>query len=251
MAARSGLLLMVLCLGLGFGVQAQKSKEHVQQVWTGYFNQARLSDKWGLWLDLHLRSKEDFVSDVSQFIGRLGLMYYLNDQTKITAGYAFVNHFPAENHPDISMPEHRPWQQIQWHSRFSNLRMMQWFRLEERYRRKIKDNDELASGYNFNWRMRYNIFLAFPLSKKKFAKNTLSWVVNNEVMINAGKQIVNNYFDQNRFFTGLVFHINDHDQLQFGYMNVFQQLAAGNKYRNTDAIRVFYFQNLDLRNKAH
>jgi hypothetical protein len=35
-----------------------------------------------------------------------------------------------------------------------------------------------------------------------------------------------------------------------GYMNLFQQLGAGNKYRSINAIRLFYFQNLDLRKKG-
>jgi hypothetical protein len=32
-------------------------------------------------------------------------------------------------------------------------------------------------------------------------------------------------------------------------MNVFQQLAAGNSYKNIHAIRLFYLHNLDLRKK--
>jgi len=42
---------------------------------------------------------------------------------------------------------------------------------------------------------------------------------------------------------------NKHDQLQFGYMNVFQQLAAGNQYKSVSAARLLYFHNLDLRKK--
>jgi hypothetical protein len=229
-------------------VDAQtKQTTHVQQVWTAYFNQTRFSNKWGAWADLHLRTKEDFFTNFSQSIIRLGLTYYLNDDAKVTAGYAWVNHFPADNHRNISQPEHRPWQQLQWHSRNPKLRLMQWFRLEERYRRKILNNDQLASGYNFNFRLRYNFFSQFPLSKKRFQPNTLSFVVNDEVHINFGKQIVNNYFDQNRFFLGFAYHINKTDNVQFGYMNLFQQLAAGNQYRSIHAARVFYFHNLDLR----
>jgi hypothetical protein len=127
---------------------------------------------------------------------------------------------------------------------------MQWFRIEERWRRKILNDDELADGYNFNFRFRYNFFSQFPLSKKRFQPGTLSFVVNDEVHINAGKQIVNNYFDQNRFFLGFNFHVNKHDNLQFGYMNLFQQLAAGNRYRSNHVARIFYFHNLDLR-KTH
>jgi hypothetical protein len=168
------------------------------------FNQTRFSNKWGTWTDIHLRTKEDFVSDLSQSIFRFGLTYYLNDDTKLTAGYAYVSHYPADNHKNVTMPEHRPWQQIQWHSKYSKLRLMQWFRLEERFRRKIKDDDELAEGYNFNFRFRYNFFFMVPLSKKRFEPKTLSFVVNDEVHINFGKEIVYNYFDQNRFFLDLL-----------------------------------------------
>lgn len=230
-------------------VQAQKSTEQVQQIWAGYFNQTRFSNKWGMWAEVQLRTKEDFVTDFSQAILRAGLTYYLNNDTKLTAGYAFINFFPADNHANISQPEHRPWQQLQWHTKYQKLRLMQWIRLEERFRHKIKDNDNLADGYNFNWRIRYNLLGMFPLSKKAFAPKTLSLVLNDEVHVNFGKQIVYNYFDQNRAFAGFAYHTNSHDNIQFGYMNVFQQLAAGNKYRSIHTIRVSYFHNLDARRK--
>ena len=204
-------ILIILLVVINSTLMAQtKTITDVEQVWLGYFNQTRFSNKWGMWVDLHLRTKEDFFNDLSTGIIRLGLTYYLNDDTKLTAGYAYVNHFPADNHKNVSQPEHRPWQQVQWHSRFPNLRLMQWFRLEERFRRKILNDDELADGYGFNFRFRYN-------------------------------------FDQNRFFLGFNYHINKHDNLQFGYMNLFQQLAAGNQYKSIHAARIFYFHNLDLR----
>ena len=227
-----------------------KQTETVQQIWVAYLNQTRFSNKWGIWTDIHLRTKEDFVSDLSQSILRFGLTYYLNDDTKLTAGYAYVSHYPADNHKNVTMPEHRPWQQLQWHSKYSKLRLMQWFRLEERFRRKVLNDDELAEGYNFNFRFRYNFFFMVPLSKKRFQPKSLSFVVNDEVHINFGKEIVYNYFDQNRFFLGFAYHVNKHDNLQFGYMNVFQQLAAGNKYKSIHVPRVFYFHNLDLRKKS-
>lgn len=228
---------------------AQKQTTHFQQTWIGYFNQTRFSDKWGLWVDAHLRTKEDFFTNFSQAIGRAGLTYYVNDHFKFTAGYAYINHFPQDNHKEISQPEHRPWQQVQWHQRAPKLRIMQWVRLEERFRRKILNDESLAEGYNFNYKLRYNFFLNLPLSEKAFAPKSLSFVVNDEVHINFGKEITYNYFDQNRFFLGFNYHLNQHENIQFGYMNLFQQLAAGNRYRNLHTMRVFYFQNLDLRKK--
>jgi hypothetical protein len=226
-----------------------KQKEQVEQIWAGYFNQMRFSNRWGVWLEGQLRSKEDFVSDLSQAIARVGLTYYLNDATKLTTGYAFVNHFPAAGHEDISQPEHRGWQQLQWHTKYSRVRTMQWFRLEERYRRKVLNNETLADGYNFNFRARYNFLLQVPLSAT-IQKGSFSAIANNEVHVNFGKEIVNNYFDQNRFFVGLAYHTNAQDNFQFGYMNIFQQLPSGNRYRTTHTIRLYYFHNLDLRKKA-
>jgi hypothetical protein len=231
-------------------VFSQKQTTHVQQIWLAYFNQTRFSDKWGLWADFHLRTKEDFTDDLSSGIARVGLTYYLNDNTKLTAGYSYVNHFPADNHADISRPEHRPWQQVQWHTKYPKVRLMQYLRLEERYRRKVVSNDQLGDGYNFNYRLRYNFFFNVPLSRKAFAPKTLSFIANDEVHVNFGEEVVYNYFDQNRLFLGLGYHLNAHDHLQFGYMNVFQQLAAGNRYRTTHVIRLFYIHNLDLRKKA-
>ncbi len=229
--------------------QQTKQTEHINRMWFAYFNQTRFSDKWGMWADLHLRTKENFVEDLSQSIIRLGLTYYITDNTKFTLGYAYVNDFPADNHKNISVPEHRPWQQLQWHTKYGKKRMMQWFRLEERYKRKVLNDDELADGYSFNFRLRYNIWYEIPLSKKGIVPNSFSFIVNDEVHINFGKQIVNNYFDQNRFFLGLKYQTGEHSNLQVGYMKLFQQLAAGNKYRDINAIRFFFFQNLDLRKK--
>src|SRR6187401_1076840 len=87
--------------------QVSKTKEYVEQVWLGYFNQTRFNKRWGAWVDVHIRTKENFFDSLSQFIFRPGLTYYIDDKTKLTLGYAFVNHFPADSHAEISQPEHR------------------------------------------------------------------------------------------------------------------------------------------------
>lgn len=228
---------------------SQKQTSHVQQVWLAYANQTRFSDKWGLWADFHARTKEEFFDNLSSTIARVGLTYYLNDNAKLTAGYAYINHFPADNHANISRPEHRPWLQLQWHTSYPKIRLMQWIRLEERFRRKVLSHDELDEGYNFNYRLRYNFFVTGPLNKNAFAKGTFSWILNDELHVNFGEEVIYNYFDQNRFFAGFGYHVNAHDNLQFGYMNVFLQLAAGNRYRNIHGVRLSYFHNMDLRKK--
>ena len=129
-------VIFLLTLVSRIGNAQTKHTEYFQQVWLGYFNQTRFSNKFGMWTDLHLRTKDNFFEELSQTIVRAGLTYYLNNDAKLTAGYAYVTHYPADNHENVSQPEHRPWQQLQWHTRYPKLKLMQWFRLEERWRRK-------------------------------------------------------------------------------------------------------------------
>lgn len=246
---KSKFLIIVLFILAGAEAYAQtKQTTRQQQIWTGYFNQTRFSKRWGAWFDLQLRTKDDFVNELSQLLIRPGITYYLNDATKLTAGYAYIRIYPADNHPDVTQPEHRIWQQIQWHTKYSRVRTMQWLRLEERYRRKIGADSTLAEGYLFTWRLRYNFLLQVPLNRQAPSRG-FSFIANDEAHVGFGKNVVNNYFDQNRFFLGLAWHLNPSDNLQFGYLNVFQQLPAGNRYRAIHGARVFYFHNLDLRNK--
>lgn len=248
---KSVVLFVALCMA--FHAQPQttpvKQTTHEEQLWLGYFNQTRISNRWGFWLDIHLRTTEHFATKFSKAIIRPGISFYVSDHVKLTAGYAFINHFPERGHENISQPEHRPWQQIQWHQKSGKFKFMQWVRFEQRFRRKIKNDDELAEGYNFNYRLRYNFMLMYPLGKEAFAPKTLFIALNDEIHINAGKQIVYNYFDQNRFFAGLGLQLTSHSNIQLGYMNIFQQLSSGNNYQMLHCIRLFFFQNLDLRKK--
>jgi hypothetical protein len=242
------LCLILTFLGTCLFSDAQKIISHDQHTWLGMFNQTRISKRWGTWTDVNFRLKNDFVKDPFQFLLRFGPTFYITDDFRFTAAYSFINHYPDETHPNISQPEHRPFQQIQWYNRYSKSRIMQYIRLEERFRRKLSAG-ELAEGYDFNWRIRYNYVWSIALSKKGFSPGTFQLVLNDEIMFNFGKKIVYNYFDQNRLFVGLSYVVNKDAQFQFGYMNLFQQLPAGNRYRTIDAIRLIYFHNFDLRKK--
>ncbi|HMO62835.1 MAG TPA: DUF2490 domain-containing protein [Ferruginibacter sp.] len=239
----------MLLFSLYTKAQQVKQTETISRSWIGYFNQTRFSNKWGIWAEAQLRTKEDFVEGLSQGLVRAGLTYYISDAAKLTAGYAYVNDFPASGHRNISVPEHRPWQQLQWHTKYGHKRMMQWFRLEQRFKRRVKNDDELSEDYVFTWRARYNFWYDIPLSKKGIVANSWSVILNDEVHINFGKNIVHNYFDQNRLFVGFKYQFTENTNLQFGYMYLFQQLSVPNSYRNTNTVRAYFFQNIDARRK--
>jgi hypothetical protein len=236
------LVLIFFCIFSTVFAQTGKEFEQRKMAWFGYFNQTRFTDKSGLWVDLHLRLNDDYFNEVHAVLARAAYIYYFNDKTRLDVGYAYQNQPGHRGAEDVL--EHRPWQQIQWFEKKARFTMMQWIRLEQRYRAVGQEAFAFA-----NHRARYNIALSIPLTKKEMGPKTPFIFMNNEVFINFGKNVINNYFDQNRFFVGGGYQFTDHLNLQVGYMNVFQQLPAGNKYVNTDAIRLFVFHSIDLRDK--
>ncbi len=106
------IITICLCLWTGSITYAQTVAQTSQenQLWLGYFNQTRVTDKWGLWLDLHYRTTNHYINDASKALGRVALTYYLTDDIKLSNGYEYTNHFPDEGHANISQPEHRIWQ---------------------------------------------------------------------------------------------------------------------------------------------
>lgn len=219
----------------------RKETEHREMTWIGYFNQTRFSNKSGVWADLHLRLNDNFTGETHALLGRIGYMYYFADRTRLTIGYAYQEQ--PGHAGSATQLEHRPWQQIQWIEKKKWFNLMQWIRLEQRFRKTPEDD-----AFRFsNHRIRYNIAFTVPLNTKEVTDKTLFFFTNNEVFVNFGKNIVNNYFDQNRFFAGVGYNFTSHLNAQLGYMNVFQQLPAGNRYVSSDAIRLFVFHNIDLR----
>jgi hypothetical protein len=229
---------------------AQKQIITQEQTWFGYISQFRIADKWSVTADTHLRTKNNFHQDLSTGVLRAGIIYHLNDAVHLAAGHAFFNAFPADGHAKTSRPEHRPWQQVQWLTRYSKLRLQQRLRLEERFRRKVKDEDELDNGYNFNYRARYQIMLSYPLSKQPFYARTLSLYGGQELLLNFGKQIVYNALDHNRLHLGLTYHFNKDDNLQLGYLNIFQQQSSGVRYRMVHVARIYFHHQFDLRKRS-
>lgn len=73
-------------------------------------------------------------------------------------------------------------------------------------------------------------------------------LLNDELHINARKNVKNNYFDQNRLFAGVRHQYTPDLNAHAGYLYVFQQLRAGNGYIHINAFRLFAFQNLHLQN---
>ena len=242
------IILSIALLGgviSSYGQTPAKTIHYREQAWLGYFNQTRLSNKWGLWLDLHYRMTDNFVDRPFQLLIRPGVTYYIKDNLRATVGYGLIEHYPAKG-LHTTRTEHRVWQQIYWNQKYPRLATTQWLRIEERYNQKVV-SDTKVGGYTYSLRLRYNFSFLIPLKGQEIVAKTPFAVLANEVFLSFGKNVVYNTFDQNRLFIGMGYQFSSRFNAQLGYMNVFQQNAAGNDYFSTNAIRLYMYHTVDLR----
>lgn len=242
---------VLLLLAVSFSTSsAQTIEKHIhdrEQLWLGYFNQTRLTNKIGLWFDMHYRMTDNFVDRPFQVLLRPALTYFIKDNLRINVGYAFAEHFPIKG-MNTPRTEHRPWQQVWWNQRPRGVTTIQSIRLEQRYNEKITD-DTKQEGYHYNFRVRYNFSFLIPLKGQELTPRSSFLSISDEIFLNFGDAILYNTFDQNRLFAGFGYQLTSHLNAQLGYMNVYQQEASGNKYWSTHAIRLFVYHSLDFREK--
>lgn len=242
-------LLLVFAASSAFAQTPDKHIHSREQLWLGYFNQTRFTNKWGMWVDVHYRMTDNFASRPFQFMFRPAVTYFFKDNLRLNVGYANVQHFPGKG-LNTTRTEHRAWQQIWWNQKYPGLTTLQWLRLEQRFNQRVVA-DELQDGYNYTFRVRYSFSFFVPLKGKEIVAKTPFAALINEVFLNFGDKVTYNTFDQNRLFAGIGYQFTSHLNAQLGYMNIYQQEASGSNYFSTHAIRLFVFHTIDLRDKEH
>ena len=58
---RLSLLIVLLNISLASAQTATKIIHSREQLWFGYFNQTRFTDKLGMWVDVHYRQTDNFT----------------------------------------------------------------------------------------------------------------------------------------------------------------------------------------------
>jgi hypothetical protein len=243
---------MILVFGLLLGsafVHAQKKVSHVDQTWLGLVQLVRVSPHWGFMADESYRTSHEWLQGNNLAQGRVGITYYISNRTQVSAGYAYAHSFAGENHPQNARAEHRPWQQVLWTNNASRLRLLQRVRLEERWRQHLGNRGEVAPGYNFNYRAGMFLQLLYPLGKQAYTPGSVALLLSDELMINMGKEIVMNTFDQNRVIAGIQWQVTKAGYLQAGWMHAYQQLSSGQAYRRSEIARIFYTHNINLQRR--
>lgn len=233
--------------------QAEKTVTTQRFIWMAYNNKIRFSDRWSLNTEVEDR-RYAFPDRQSELIlPRIMLTRELGGGWNGGVGVAHFRQSSPENPEndiDYVRPEIRPHQELNYIHPLgeSRLTLAHRYRLEERFIHKTSQ-DGLEDGYNFNFRMRYRVQVSLPLTRKDSGRRPLVAKAYDELMVNLGKSIMNNSFDQNRLGIALNYELGKNLQFQVDFVNIFKQRSAVYQYYNQYVQRFTLFHTIDLRKK--
>ncbi len=216
------------------------------QVWTSLNSTLHLANHWGIMADFHVRRTHG-LADPSFYFARLGANWWLQEKISLAAGYAHMWLAPGTAGWRQFANEHRLYQQALMNSQIGKAGLLMRFRNEQRWQ-QIMANDAFTGRWKFTNRVRYLMSFSFPVSKQP---GKLAVVLADEVLINFGRQVVYNTFDQNRIFLGVRHRLNKDWSYDAGYMHVFQQKPTGWQYDANHTLRLFFYYNHDFRSQKH
>ncbi|MBH19912.1 MAG: hypothetical protein CL851_05720 [Crocinitomicaceae bacterium] len=197
--------------------------------WLMYFGTHHLNDKYSIHYETQLRNYE-LTNNFFQLLPRVGLNYKIDDNSMVTAGYAFI---PTQTDFDEGwgnnmVTENRIWEQFILRNSIGSIKIRHRYRLEQRW---VKNGNNTS----YKNRARYMLSLKIPLSKKEDFPLFLS--VYDEIFIN----ISDEPFNQNRLYTALGYQFNTNANVQLGYLK-HHNTAAG-VIQNLNRLQLAVFLN--------
>lgn len=191
--------------------------------WFGLFVSGPVAGNVLAWFDLHARSSDDFATVA--YLVRPGIGYRVRPDMAVWLGYAWT---PVVKRGDVTLDEHRPWQQWTWDGpRFeSGLKLSFRSRLEERvaqgqvglrFRQFVRLQSPWLGGGPLLLATWDEVFVAF---------NDTAW----------GQKAG---FDQNRFFAGVGLKVGAHTRVEAGYFNNWLNRDGPDPFRHVAMVNVF------------
>ncbi len=223
-----------------------KPISYLQQSWVSWSPQVKFSKHWGSWADAEIHTSDHYFNGFSQAVFRLAATYYNSRGNKFTAGLGYTDYLPGDNHKYISIPEYFTWEQYQWFSVSNKQKLMQWLRLEQKFRQDVINDYTAADTHTTTYKFRYNFFYTYSLHKQGLVPKAFSLALGEELYLYYAPHNHNHLFDQNRFFLGFSYAVNAHDNLVFGVLNIIQENGAGTAYTDNNVFRLSLYQNIGL-----
>ena len=186
--------------------------------WLIYIGSKQLNSKWNLHHEIQYRNYNT-IGDLEQLLIRTGLGYQLGLKSNFLLGYGYINseNFTGNLNDQITVEEHRIFQQFITKQNIGQVSLQHRYRFEQRF---IESD--------FKTRFRYFLGMNIPFKNSKYYLSAY-----NEVFLNGES----NVFDRNRIYGGLCYQIGKGIKLELGYMKqVFETTSR-------DQINIIAFVN--------
>lgn len=211
--------------------------------WFMYFGDHKVSQKWGVHLEGQYR-RNSIGQKPQQLLLRPGINYDINSNVMLTAGYAYVYTTPYGDHPiALSFPEHRLFEQALVRHKIGKVAMSHRYRLEQRFLGETGLDSEGDIEVN-NWRrenrFRYMVRANIPL-QGEMAKGKWYLGLYDEILVNFGKNVSGNFFDQNRAYAALGYGLGKIGNFEAGYLQqtILRRHARVVEYNHTLQFAVY------------
>ena len=227
------LLLFAILFSYAIPSPGQKNIINQSLFWINYKADVWINKKSFLQSELHERRFFN-PGKSHQRLARLHYHRLLGGNWDLGIGMCYFLQFAhlPDKQPSLCIPEIRP------HIEFNNIEKLKKLSISHRYKVESRFfhntdslNSRLTNGFEFgNYRYRYKLQANYPIIIFNDSKQ-ISAVASEEILINIGRNIIKNNFDNNRIFIGINYK-NGNTFFETGYQNWFQQRSSGTEYFN-------------------
>jgi hypothetical protein len=236
-------LFILFVLGFNFSDFSQNNFcSFKNQQWGQYYNEIHFQNKLSILSDVGFRTKSSF-NEYAQYISRVGLAYQMYPDVRYAVGFAHLGFY---NNNELNKLEFRTYQEVLWQQNAKKLNLTYRIRVEERFFQGLEEH-RFNGASSFNLRFRYYVKMGIPLFHFK-ANNyieNISFQLGNELFLNAGKQVQNQIFDQNRVILGPNFQFSKNLSCNLNYNF---QFSNNRSAKETCVTQVFW---LGIKHQIH
>jgi len=226
-------LFPLLFFVAGFSCNVYAQTQHQHTGWLFMLNNTKISDKWGIYTDVQVRSADNW-ENVRNVLIRPGITYYANAKNEFTLGYLLNQTFThLDGASNNVLTEHRIWEQYVYKHKISAIIASHRFRVEQRF------IERSGRDHLFSQRFRYFARFIIPVGKElKAFEEGIFIALQNELFFNLQnkKELNNSFFDQNRAYGALGYRFSKSLDIEAGYMN--QAVKGLNNHTNNSIIQL-------------
>lgn len=232
---------LIIALFFPFLAQAQFTKiARSNQQWMQYNGQFTVVPKFRVQFDAGFRTKNWF-QEPNTYLIRIAANYEFIEHWRIGVGFA---HFGALSDTAFNQIEYRPHIDFMFDNMLRSAKFENRLRIEDRIIKDRITDEKLPNVVRF----RYRFQLSAPIISfsKTHPERKLLFLLGDEILLNAGKDVKYNVFGQNRFTVGPGFQINEGLVIGIQYGYFWGTTNAEASYRQDNILWLTIRHNVDF-----